>query len=111
MAFPPISYPIIRMRDKDRPSATLTLLHYGIGNTFGLVHFANQLSETAVRGWIHAELGELDEGLAELDRGAKALQASGAVRWRHLGLRGRILTLQGRLDEAQNVLREAIAHG
>lgn len=34
------------MRDKDRPSATLTLLHYGIGNTFGLVHFANQFSET-----------------------------------------------------------------
>ena len=46
-------YPIIRMRDKDRPSDInsialwyRTLLHYGIGNTFGLVRFANQLSET-----------------------------------------------------------------
>jgi predicted ATPase len=71
-----------------------------------------QAEALAIRGWVSAELGELESGLAELDRGASACRASGAVRWlgTHLGLRGRILTLLGRLDEAEEVLREALLH-
>ena len=64
-----------------------------------------------LRGWALAERGEFDEGIARLHEGLDAYQATGAIiespHW--LALLAAVCGKAGRFDEAQAVLRDALA--